>query len=500
MTRMPVLEPAVPTTDDLVLAIDQGTSMTKVVAFDLAGRPVATVERDTPVRYPAPERAEADPEEWWRVVAASIRQVTAADGTGPDRIRAVGLCGLMHTLVAVDDEGRALHPALLWPDQRCAAQVEDLAVHAETVARITGRPLTTMSSLPRLRWLRDHAPEVLDRAGCYLPVKDFLRLRLTGEIATDPHDAAGTGLIDIASGAWSAELLALLGIAPGRMPPIRACDEIAGTVSREAASSTGLRRGTPVVVGTSDWFSTLIGSGCFLPRSTCFYLGSAGILGSFASADELDRLGETRYFGSVTSTGTALRWVRDLLYADEGGAAITYGRLCTEGERSRPGARGLLFLPHMMGERGGVMRPNARGALFGLTLAHDRADIVRAVLEGTAMWLRATAEPYIDGQPIGDLVALGGGSQSRLWRQICAATFDRPLVVPAHTQCSALGAAMLAAVGTGLRPHGYRALTQAWSARAAIEEPDLAMSAFYQDLYRRFRDLEVALRAFGEAG
>lgn len=487
-------------TDDLVLAIDQGTSITKVVAFDLAGRPVAAIERDTPVRYPAPERAEADPEDWWRVVAAGVRQVLEAGGIAAGRIRGVGLCGFMHTLVAVDGEGSVIHPALLWPDQRCAQQVGDLAAHVETVARVTGKPLTTLSSVPRLRWLRDHAPEVVDRARWYLPVKDFLRLRLTGEVATDPHDAGGTGLVEIASRAWSAELLELLGIAEDHLPPIRACDEVAGEVGPRAAVATGLRAGTPVVVGTSDWFSTLVGSGCFLPRSTCFYLGSAGILGSFASADELDRLGETCYFGSVTSTGTALRWLRDLLYQDGGRAAITYGRLCAEGERSRPGARGLLFLPHMMGERGGVMRPKARGALFGLTLAHDRTDIVRAVLEGTVMWLRATAEPYIDGRPIGELVAQGGGSQSRLWRRICAATFDRRLLVPAHTQCAALGAAMLAAVGTGLCPPGYRSLTHAWSQPAGIEEPDPALVTFYQDLYQRFRDLEVALRAFGEAG
>jgi xylulokinase len=489
----------VPATDDLVLAIDQGTSITKVVAFDLAGRPVAAMERDTPVRYPTPERAEGDPEDWWRVVAAGVRQVLEAGGIAAGRIRGVGLCGFMHTLVAVDGEGGVLHSALLWPDQRCAQQVADLAAHAGTVARVTGKPLTTMSSLPRLRWLRDNAPEVVDRARWYLPVKDFLRLRLTGEIATDAHDAGGTGLAEVASGAWSEELLDLLGLGLDHVPPIRACDEVAGRVTQKAAVATGLQAGTPVVVGTSDWFSTLVGSGCFLPCSTCFYLGSAGILGSFASADDLDHLGETRYFGSVTSTGTALRWLRDLLHDAEGGAAIMYSRLCAEGERSRPGARGLLFLPHMMGERGGVMRPKARGALFGLTLAHDRADIVRAVLEGTAMWLRATAEPYIADQPIGELVALGGGTQSRLWRQICAATFDRRLLARGHTQGAALGTAMLAAVGTGLCPPGYRALTDAWSQPAEIEEPDPGLVAFYQDLYRRFCDLEVALRAFGEA-
>src|SRR5262249_46058078 len=162
------------------------------LALDTDGRIVAKASADTPVRYPSPERAESDADCWWPVVAGCIREVLAQD-VAPERIEAVGLCGFMHTLVPVDADRRALHPAMLWPDQRCSDQVRELAVYADEVARIAGRPLSTLSWLPRLRWLRANAPTVVREAVWWLPVKDVLRLHLTGQVATDSYDAHGTG-------------------------------------------------------------------------------------------------------------------------------------------------------------------------------------------------------------------------------------------------------------------------------------------------------------------
>jgi len=482
--------------DELILAIDQGTSAAKVVLFDLGGRVVAAAGGETFVRYPRPTWMESDAESWWRVVVAGIRTVLTRQGVRAERIRAVGLCGFMHTLVPVDADGRALYPPILWPDQRSAAEAEALAAHADLFARIVGRPPTTMLAAPRLAWLRTHHPEVLASAHTYLLSKDILRFRLTGELATDAYDAAGTGLVERSTGRWSAEVLDLVGVSPERMPPIRRCDEVAGVVTRAAAAETGLRAGTPVVTGTGDWFATMVGSGCCLPERTCFYLGTAGILGSFASPEELDRLGATRHFGTVTATGSALRWAREVFCEvsssalDDAGSA--YSRLCAEAEASEPGARGLLFLPHLMGERGSGVRPHARGVLFGLTLAHRRPDVVRAVLEGTALWLRAVCEPHFAQQPPGEFLALGGGARSAHWRRLFAAVFRRRLLVPEVLDGGALGAAMLAAVGTGLR-RGYRALGAEWTRIVGVEEPDPELAQHYEEVYRKLLELEAAL-------
>ncbi|GAA5005221.1 xylulokinase [Actinopolymorpha pittospori] len=481
--------------DGLLLAVDQGTTLTKTVVFDVDGGIVGSAVRETAVSFSGPARADCDAEHLWQRAAECIR--LALGQLRPERIQAVGLCGFMHTLIPVDGAGNPLYRPMLWPDQRCAQQVSELADQEEAIRLITGKKLTTLSSLPRLLWLRRHAPHVLAEARAFLLPKDFLRVRLTGELATDPRDAQGTGLVERSTGAWSARLLDLAGISSERMPPIRRPDEVAGVVTPAASAATGLAVGTPVVVGTGDWPATLIGSGCFLPERTCFYLGSAGILGSYASADDLDTLGTTHYFGSVTSTGTALRWIRELLY-QASDPLPSYDEMFAETQRSDPGARGLMFLPHLMGERGGVMRPHARGTLYGLTLAHQRADVVRSVLEGTAIWLHMVSEAYTS-QQIGDLMVFGGGARSPLWRQICGAVFGRPLLLPRVTEGAALGVAMLAAVSQGIAS-GYLDLARRWGNVAQVEVPDPRLVETYACIDARYRRLEATIATLEEAG
>jgi xylulokinase len=478
-------------TGDLVLAIDLGTSATKVILFDVTGRIVAASETDTPLRHPEPTWIESDAESWWQTAIRGIRFVLGQPNVRADAIRAVGVCGFMHTLVPVDANGRATFAPMLWPDQRCAREAAELVSHADTFIRVAGRSVTTMSSVPRLRWLGAHHPEIRAGARAFLLPKDFLRLRLTGEVGTDALDASGTGLIDRATGDWSAELLDLAGVSPAQLPPIRRSDEVAGCVTAAAAAETGLRPGTPVVVGSGDWPSTIVASACYLPKSVCLYLGTAGIIGSFASAEDQATFGKQAYFGSVTATGAALRWTRELFAGST--ETLTFNRLATEAGTSEPGARGVLFFPHLMGERGGAMRPNARGAFYGLTLAHRRADVFRSVLEGTAIWLRMTTEPNLIKQPIGDFLLLGGGARSTLWREIVAAVYRRHLLVSEVIEGGAFGVAVIAAVGTGLYPD-YRAIADDWVRISTVIEPDPSLVERYESLYREFGNVEAVLR------
>lgn len=482
--------------DDLILAIDQGTSAVKVVFFDLEGRVVVADEHDTPLAHPEPTWIESDAESWWTTVAGSIRMVLRTSNVRAERVRAIGVCGFMHTLVPIDGNGIPLCPPLLWPDQRCAEDARALSEAAEVFVRTNGQPPTTMSSVPRLRWLGRHHPEVLERARTYLLPKDFLRFRLTGERATDARDAGGTGLLDRRNGDWSDELLNLAGVPRSAFPPIRRSDEIAGEVTAAVAAETGLIAGTPVVVGSGDWFSTIVGSGCCLPERVCLYLGTAGIAGAFVSPAERTCLGRTSYFGSVTSTGSALRWVRTLFADPNDPAQLDYARICAEAEDSEPGARGLVFLPHLLGERGGGIRPLARGTLHGLTLAHRRGDVFRAILEGTAFWLQATTEPRLSATEVGDLLLLGGGARSPLWRRIVGALYQRRLLVPEVIEGGALGVAKLAAVGTGLAKD-YDELA-AWTRISQLEEPDSVLVERYAALAPRFHRVEAALRSVEE--
>lgn len=465
--------------DDCLLAIDLGTSTVKVVAFDLDGRPLATFQQEIPLYSPDPMALESDAAAWWEIVARGLRTVLTTVPAGA--VRAIGLCGFMHTLVPIDARGRPLDRPLLWPDQRARTALLALAPYQEQIVQIQGRPPTTLSCLAKLAWLRQHRPDVLARATAWLPPKDFLRFCLTGELATDARDAAGTMLTEAATGQWSEALLALVGLRPAHLPPIQSPTAIAGLVTPTAARATGLRPGTPVVVGSGDWFTTIVGSGCYLPERTCFYMGTAGILGSFVSRAALESLGPTRHFGTVTATGAALRWARALL-----GAAATFADLCQTAAESPPGARGLLFLPHLMGERGGQYNPDARGAFIGLTLAHTPADLLRAVLEGCAFCLWTACQPFLAEHDPGRFLAIGGGAQSPLWRSIMAAVFQRPLLVPDCLEGGARGAALLAAVGVGLC-QGIATTLDRWVRIVDHTSPDPALVAIYAQALERYR-------------
>jgi xylulokinase len=429
-------------------------------------------------------------------------------------IGGVAVCGFMHTLVPVGEDGTVTGPALLWPDQR---------------------PMADGSCVERMRWWVAENPEAAARTRWYLPVKDFLRYRLTGEIATDRYDAGGTGFIEPRSPrtgshqswgspsprshqawsspgsnqashanghispdarnashnephAWSSTIAAYAEISVQQLPPIREPLDLAGKITPKAAALTGLAAGTPVAVGTGDWMATLLGAAAVLPERACVYLGTAGAIGGFASAQTAAHLTEPLCFAANTATGSALTWLADLVGDDA-------PSLATAAEEVPPGARGVKFLPHLMGERGDAPRPSARGALLGLTLAHNQADLARAVLEGTAMWLRTISATELDRRDPAELIAVGGGARSGVWLRILAAVLQRDLLVPETTEAGLLGTAMIAA--TAIDPsgdEGVAALMDRWvrTTRTVPAEPDLVRR--YQPLYEEFLMAEVMAR------
>ncbi|GAA0995355.1 xylulokinase [Acrocarpospora macrocephala] len=490
-----------------LLTVDQGSSGTKAAVFDTDGHLLRQAARRTVIDHPDVVAAEADPERWWLALVECVRDVL--NGPIPaELIGAVAVCGFMHTLVPVGENGTVTGPALLWPDQR---------------------PMADGSCVERMRWWVAENPEAAAKTRWYLPVKDFLRYRLTGQIATDRYDAGGTGFTEPRSPrtgshqawrspgsnqglgshqpspanghispdarnashephAWSSAVTAYAEISVQQLPPIREPLDLAGEITPKAATLTGLAAGTPVAVGTGDWMATLLGAAAVLPERACVYLGTAGAIGGFASPQTAVNLTEPLCFAATTATGSALTWLADLV----GGDAPT---LATAAEKVPPGARGVKFLPHLMGERGDAARPSARGSILGLTLAHDRSDLARAVLEGTAMWLRTIAATELDRRDPAELVAVGGGARSGAWLRILAAVLQRDLLVPETTEAGLLGTAMIAA--TAIDPsgdEGVAALMDRWvrTTRTVPAEPDLVRR--YQPLYEEFQLAEVMAR------
>ena len=481
-----------------LLAVDIGTTTTRCILFDLEGMPVAKACREPRIHHPQINWTEVEPEDWWDATVAVIRETLQRAEVPSAEILGVGLCGLQHALVPIDSEGRSLSRSMLWMDQRCRPQVEWLVrEHRELVEEIIDKALafSTTSSALKLRWIVENEPDLVRQTHKFLLVKDFIRFRLTGTVATDPYDAAGTCLFDGRTGKWSHRMLELIGVPRDKMPPIHDSTQVVGGVTEEAAQATGLAPGTPVVIGSGDVLCTCIGANAFDfgelsradPKRACLYLGTAAWISIPGTRG--------RTIGATATTGASLKWLAELLGIGDLQCSdsdlpldSSYTAFLQEAESVPPGSRGLIFLPHLMGERGPQHDPEAKGAFFGLTLAHGRSELARAVLEGCAFQLRRILEnPASFG--IGEMVAVGGGAKSTFWLSIIADVTGIPLLVPRVLEAGALGAAILAGVGVGVYP-GVREAAEALVQIVSQHEPDRARQDLYTRIYSIFLDLE----------
>lgn len=488
------------------LALDLGTTACKAAVVGEDGVLVAWVHREQPVYFPRPTWMEADAEEWWATAAATVQEALARSGLPAGAIAAVSLCGLKHALVPVDADGRPLMRVMLWPDLRCLPQWERLRQEPQ----FAPLPNTTHAAC-RLLWLRENAPEVLARTHRFLLTKDFLRHRLCGGFATDLSDARGTQMVNRATRQWDYPLFEALGIPRHTLPEILPETARAGGVTPAAAAATGLRAGTPVVVGCSDVFATLIATLGYLPGRTLLYIGTAAWMVHFPrdyphSREQAFADGEwsVQWLGACTSTGATWRWAREVWggrgegrernrgnragtcpgWITEYASRSPYAALDAEAAQAPAGSEGVLFLPHLMGERALEFDPQARGVFAGLTLAHRRPHLLRAILEGNAYQLRRLLERFGPDR-IGDVIIAGGGSTSRLWREIIATVLNRRLLRPRVAESGLLGAAMLAAVHTG-QFADLPAASDAWVEFGDAQDPHPAWREAYEEGYRRF--------------
>ncbi|MFL5675254.1 MAG: xylulokinase [Chloroflexota bacterium] len=446
----------------LVLGIDVSTTATKAILVDESGAVRGVGVAEYGFDAPQPLWSEQDPALWWDAAVDAIGSVLRETGTDGEDVVALGLTGQMHGLVVLDAADRVLRPAILWNDQRTAAECDLIrdAVGADRLVAITGNDAVTGLTAPKLVWVRDHEPTIWRGIAHVLLPKDYVRLRLTGEYALDKADGAGTLLFDLAARDWSPEVVDALRIDPAWLPRTHEGPEVTGTVSAEAAAATGLRAGTPVVAGGGDQAANAVGVGVVSPGTMALSLGTSGVV--FAATDQPfhDPRGRVHAFchavpgrwhmmSVMLSAAGSLRWFRDTL-----APGVDFGDLVAEASAVPPGSDGLLFLPYLSGERSPHPDPLARGAFVGLTLAHDRRHMTRAVLEGVAFGLRDGLDLMTAaGMPPPDQIrASGGGTASPLWRQILADVLGAEIATVKTTEGAAYGAALLAAVGAGWFP------------------------------------------------
>ncbi|MEK7794602.1 MAG: xylulokinase [Candidatus Hydrogenedentota bacterium] len=495
----------------IVIGVDVGTSGTKAVAVNEAGTVVASALIEYPLHSPKPNWAEQDPADWKAAAFEALRRLANAPSINKDDIRAIGLTGQMHGSVFLDENNSVIRPALLWCDQRTAEQCDAITskVGEQRLIEMVCNPALTGFTAPKILWLRDNEPQNYAKVRKVLLPKDYIRLELTGEFATDVADASGTLLFDVKDRAWHTELMSLLDVPREFMPRAYEGPEVTGKLSKRASEATGLHPGVPVVAGGGDQAAGAVGCGIVRKGSLSASLGTSGVVFAFVDNITLDPQGRVHTFchavpgkwhvmGVMLSAGGALRWFRDAVcHAEIAVGAQTrvdpYEYITAAAGQVPIGAEGLTFLPYLTGERTPHKDPYAKGAFIGLSLRHTRAHMARAVLEGVAFGMRDGLEIIREmGVAVSEIRASGGGARSMLWRQILADTGGAPIVTINVDEGPAYGAALLGMVGAGI----YRTVEEACDATIRVTQtttPDSARAKRYEPWYRLYRDAYTAL-------
>jgi len=477
----------------VLLGLDVGTGGARAVAVDESGNVVAEASSEYPLHSPRPGWTEQDPEDWWEGAKEALGKVAARV---EDEVVGLGLTGQMHGSVFLDASDEVIRPALLWNDQRTYKQCEKIteAVGEERLIQLAGNPALTGFQAPKILWLRDEEPENYSRVASVLLPKDYVRLRLTGEHATDASDAAGTLLLDVRERNWSGEILDALEIPAEWMPGVYEGPEGTGALDGRLAGELGLPGGIPVAAGGGDNAAAAVGVGVVEGGLLSSSVGTSGVLFAASEGFTPDPSGRIHAFchavpeeyhlmGVTLSAGGSLSWWRDA-------TGVDYDELVEAASEVPPGAEGLIFLPYLSGERTPHLDPQARGAFVGLSTRHGLPHMTRAVMEGVVFSLKDSLEIMRELEVSVDQIrATGGGARSALWRQLQADVYGVPIHRTTADEGPAHGAALLSGVVAGV----YRDVDEACSTvRLREEVTDPERTRIYEEHYEVYRSLYPA--------
>ena len=494
-----------------LVGVDIGTSGTKTVLFDDRGNVISDALIEYPMYQPHNGWAEQLPSDWWQAVAGTLKQVISKSGIDVSQIRGIGLSGQMHGLVMLDEKDQVIRPSIIWCDQRTAKECAEITekVGAARLIEITANPALTGFTASKILWVRNNEPENYARCRKILLPKDYIRLMLTGEYATEVSDASGMQLLDIGGRCWSDEVLKKLEIDKSLLAPVYESIHVSGQISASAAALTGLKAGTPVVGGAGDNAAAAVGTGVVSDGQAFTTIGTSGVVYAHTSKMHIDPQGRVHTFcaavpgswhvmGVTQGAGLSLKWFRDNLCQSEMETAALMGvspyyLMDMEAQKVPIGANRLLFLPYLMGERTPHLDPDCRGVFFGLSAMHQKRDMIRAVLEGVSYSLRDCLEVISAmDTPIDVMRACGGGS-GPLWRQMLADVYNCEVSTIVSKEGPALGVALLAGAGTGV----YKSVEEACSIAVLTKDsasPDAARHDSYESYYQLYRSIYPSLK------
>jgi xylulokinase len=485
-----------------------GTGGTRALVMDAAGKVIASGSEDHEAFVsPKPGWAEQDPRDWWRACGLAVRKALGSASLSANDIACVGFSGQMHGAVLLDSADQVVRSAIIWCDQRSAAQTHELEklFGRDALIQLTCNPPLTNFTLTKLLWVRENEPANWARVAHVMLPKDYVRFRLTGERAIDMADASGTLLLDVANRRWSSEVLSKSGIDVGLLPALHESPAVCGKISTIGAEATGLRVGTPVVAGAGDQAAGAVGMGIARAGAVSATIGTSGVVFAATDRPALDPQGRLHTFchaipgrwhvmGVTQSAGLSLRWIRDRFGVAKQNGRDPYDILAEEATSAPASSEGAFWAPYLMGERTPHLDPNARAALVGLTASHTRGHIIRAVMEGVAYSLKDTFTIFEEMKiPVTSIRLGGGGARSPLWRQIQADVYAREVEIVAAEEGAAYGAAILAGTGAGAWSSVDEACDKVVrvASRIPLNQTD---SKTMQQGYQTYRKIYPALR------
>ncbi len=496
---------------ECVIGLDIGSQGVKALLLSASGDVKGEASAGYGIDYPHPAWAEQPAERWLSAATEAVRAVCAAAGVAGDQVRGIGLDAQVDGVVAVDDAGMPLRPAIIWMDRRAVAQCDAVAAQHDSahLFQISGLNLDPSHVAPKIRWLAENEPGQYDRARHFLLPGSYVALALTGELGVDYANASSTLLMDVRTRAYSPELCAAFEVPADRLAPILPADAVLGGLRPAAAREMGLSPGIPVTVGTGDEHAACLGAGAVAPGLICDIAGTAepvcaaspeplfdssGLVETHCHADPALWLLENPGFVS----GANYRWFRDQFAFPEVEQAQRQGLdpyelLNAAADTAPPGSEGLLMLPCLMGAMAPTWNALARGTFFGFTLAHRREHFVRAVMEASAYAVRdITDRMRAIGLPLREIRAVGGGARSPLWRQIKADVTGLPVALLQTVETTALGAALLALAPCGMAGSLGEAVERVVRV-VETRDPRPDVQARYEEYYRLYRAAYFAL-------
>jgi xylulokinase len=485
-----------------LIGIDVGSQSVKGVLCDPDGRACATGAYPCSMTHPASGWAEQDPAEWHDGIRAVIRTLLTSSAIDPSEVACIGLACQVDGVVPVDRKLRPLRPAIIWLDKRAVAQAGRLvsALGADAVFQTTGLVADASHTAPKMMWLRDEEPDVFRESALLLAPAAYLLGRLTGRPLQDHANASSSLVYDVAGRGWSEPLLEAAGLDTKLLAPIAPSHEIAGPLLAEAAAETGLTTRCLAVVGTGDDHGAALGAGVVEPGLIADVTGTAEPVGTVAAELVLDseRLLETHAHaldGTILVenpgfvSGGSILWLAQVL-------GVQQPDIISWAAQAPAGADGVTFLPTLSGATAPRWNHRMRGTFHGLSVNHDRRHLSRAVIEGCVYALRdITTRLHDMGLPGAEIRVVGGGTRSALWLQAKADVCGLPVRPVLGPQPTALGAAMLAAVGAGLYPGADAAARQMALLGEERCEPEPDRRACYDEGYQRYRQLFDAVEA-----